>query len=76
MVQKVIKYGNSLAVILPKESAALVGIDVGSLVETTVEGGRVVVQPVEVVPKLTLESREFVDRLYEKRRRVFEALGE
>ena len=76
MVQKVIKYGNSLAVILPKESAASVGIDVGTLVETTVEGGRVVVQPVEVVPKLTPENQEFVERLYQKRRRVFEALGE
>ena len=76
MVQKVIKYGNSLAVILPKESAASVGIDVGTLVETTVEGGRVVVQPVEVVPKLTPENQDFVDRLYQKRRRVFEALGE
>ncbi len=76
MVQKVIKYGNSLAVILPKESAAAVGIDVGTLVETTVEGGRVVVQPVEVVPKLSVENQDFVDRLYEKRQRVFKALGE
>jgi antitoxin component of MazEF toxin-antitoxin module len=76
MVQKVIKYGNSLAVILPKESAASVGIDVGTLVETTVEGGRMVVQPVEVVPKLTPETQGFVDRLHEKRVRVFKALGE
>ncbi|HSW45613.1 MAG TPA: AbrB/MazE/SpoVT family DNA-binding domain-containing protein [Phycisphaerae bacterium] len=76
MVQKVIKYGNSLAVILPRESAASVGIDVGTLVETTVEGGRVVVQPVVVVPKLAPENQDFVDRLYKKRRRVFEALGE
>jgi len=76
MIQKVIKYGNSLAVILPKDSAAALGIDVGTLVETRVENGRVVVQPVEVVPKLTAENRDFVDRLYQKRRRVFEALGE
>ena len=76
MVQKVIKYGNSIAVVLPKDSAASIGIEVGTLVETTIEGGRVVVQPVEVVPKLTPENSEFVDRLYEKRRRVFEALGE
>jgi len=76
MVQKVIKYGNSIAVILPRESAASAGIDVGTLVETTVEDGRIVVQPVEVVPKLTPGSQEFVDRLYQKRRRVFKALGE
>ncbi len=76
MVQKVIKYGNSIAIVLPRESAASVGIEVGTLVEARVEGGRVVVQAVEVVPKLTPENREFVDRLYEQRRRVFEALGE
>ena len=76
MVQKVIKYGNSIAVILPRESAASAGIDVGTLVETTLEDGRIVVQPVEVVPKLTPENQEFVDRLYQKRRRVFKALGE
>ena len=76
MVQKVIKYGNSLAVILPKDSAASVGIEVGTLVETKVEGGRVVVQPVEVVPRLSPEDQSFVDRLYQKRRQVFEALGE
>ncbi len=76
MVQKVIKYGNSLAVILPSEAAASLGIEAGTLVESVVEGGRVVVQPVEVVPKLAPESQAFVERLYEKRRRVFEALGE
>jgi antitoxin component of MazEF toxin-antitoxin module len=76
MVQKVVKYGNSLAVILPKDSAASVGIEAGTLVETTVEAGRVIVQPVEVVPKLTPENQALLDRLFEKRRRVFEALGE
>lgn len=76
MVQKVVKYGNSLAVILPKDSAASVGIEAGTLVETTVEAGRVIVQPVEVVPKLTAEDRAFLDRLYEQRGRVFESLGE
>jgi antitoxin component of MazEF toxin-antitoxin module len=76
MVQKVIKYGNSLAVILPKESAAAAGIEAGTLVTTTVVEGRIVVQPVEVVPKLTAENQDFLDRLYQKRRRVFEALGE
>ena len=76
MVQKVIKYGNSMAVILPKEAAASTGIRVGSLVTTTVEGGRVIVQPVDVVPKLSPENRQFVDRLYAKRRKVFDALAE
>ena len=76
MVQKVIKYGNSMAVILPKESTASAGIEVGSLVMTSVEGGRVIVQPVEVVPKLSPENQEFADRLYAKRRKVFDALAE
>ena len=76
MVQKAVKYGNSVAFVVPKESAASVGIEVGTLVETRIEGGRIIVQPVEVVPKLSPENQAFVDRLYEKRRRVFEALGE
>ncbi|NLX15220.1 MAG: AbrB/MazE/SpoVT family DNA-binding domain-containing protein [Phycisphaerales bacterium] len=76
MVQKVIKYGNSMAVILPKESADSAGLEIGSLVTTFVEGGRVIIQPVDVVPRLSPENQEFVDRLYEKRRKVFEALAE
>jgi antitoxin component of MazEF toxin-antitoxin module len=75
MVQKVIKYGNSMAVILPKESTASAGIRVGSLVTTSVEGGRVIVQPVDVVPKLSTENQQFVDRLYAKRRKVFDELA-
>jgi antitoxin component of MazEF toxin-antitoxin module len=76
MVQKVVKYGNSMAVILPKEHAASSGIEVGSWVTTSVEGGRIIIQPVEVVPRLSPDDQDFVDRLYEKRRKVFDALGE
>jgi antitoxin component of MazEF toxin-antitoxin module len=76
MVQKVVKYGNSMAVILPKESATSAGIEIGTLVTTSVEGGRIIVQPVEVVPKLSPEDKEFVDRLYAKRRKVLDALAE
>ena len=76
MVQKVIKYGNSMAVVLPKEATMSAGIEVGSLVVTSVEGGRVIVQPVDVVPKLLPEDEKFVDSLYAKRRDVFDALAE
>lgn len=76
MIQKVIKYGNSLAVILPKEDAAAIGVEAGTLVQASVEGGRLVVAPVEVVPKLSPKNQRFVDQLYKRRRKVFEALGE
>ena len=76
MVQKVIKYGNSMAVVLPKEATTSAGIEVGSLVVTSVEGGRVIVQPVDVVPKLVPEDEKFVDSLYAKRRDVFDTLAE
>jgi antitoxin component of MazEF toxin-antitoxin module len=76
MVQKVVKYGNSIAVIVPKDAAAEAGIEVGTLVQATVEGGRLVVQPVEVVPKLSPENQAFLDRIYKQRQRVFKALGE
>jgi antitoxin component of MazEF toxin-antitoxin module len=76
VLQRVVEYGDNIVVILPRELAAAAGIDVGTLVETRLEAGCVLVQPVKVVPKLTPENQDFVDRLYEKRRQVFDALGE
>lgn len=76
MVQKAIKYGNSLAIVLPKEFTQEQGVEAGTLLETTVKDGRVTVCPVEVVPKLSSKDEGFVDRLYEKRKKVFDALAE
>ncbi len=76
MVQKVIKYGRSQAVVLPKDVAVALGLQIGSLVEIRVEDGRGVIWPVEVVPKLSAQDRQFVRDVYRKRQRVFKKLAE
>lgn len=76
MVQKVIKYGNSQAVVIAADLAARYGLQAGSFVKIMEENGRLVLCPVEVVPKLSENDRARVDRLYKKRKRVFKKLAE
>ncbi len=76
MVQKVHKFGNSLAVVIPSAENTKHKIEPGALVEVieTPDGWQV--KPVSVVPKLAGDIREIADRLTEERRKVFEALAE
>ena len=76
MVQKVIKYGNSSAVVIAADLAQRYGLTAGSFVKVIEENGRLVLSPVEVVPRLSESEREFVDDLHAKRETVFKRLGE
>ena len=76
MVQKIVKYGNSHAVVIPAELSARHGLRAGSLVKIMEENGRLVLCPVEVVPKLSDDQQGFVRDLYERRRAVFKKLAE
>ncbi len=49
------KWGNSLALRIPKSFAAEAGLEKESAVEISLEGGKVVVTPV-VIPNFTLEK--------------------
>ena len=53
MVQKLVKYGNSLAVVIPAEVSNRHGFQAGSLVQIMEQDGQLVLCPVEVVPKLS-----------------------
>ena len=76
MVQKVIKYGNSHAGVIAAALAARYGLQAGSFVKIIEENGRLVLCPVEVVPKLSESDRARASRLYDKRKRVFKKLAE
>jgi antitoxin MazE len=47
MTMRIARWGNSLAVRLPKAVAEQAGLDEGTQVDVAVEGGRLVVTPVE-----------------------------
>ncbi len=55
MRSKLVKWGNSLGLRLPKVFAADLGLRAGSELEITLEEGRVIIEPV-VRPPLVLED--------------------
>lgn len=75
-LQRVFPVDDELAVVLPTNLVKQVNISAGSLVSATALEGGILLQAVDVVPKLSAEDQEFVDELYARRRPVFEALGE
>lgn len=76
MIQKTVKYGNSVAVVLPKELVARMNLEPGTQVSIEEQNGRVEISRVRVVPELSDKDKKFVEELYQKRRKVFEALAE
>ncbi|MFQ5491220.1 MAG: hypothetical protein ACE5GE_10895 [Phycisphaerae bacterium] len=75
-LQRVLQHGDELAVLLPRSLAEAVALSAGSLVQATTSAGAILLRPVEVVPRLSAEDQRFADKLFRRRRRVFEALGE
>ena len=74
-VQKVVKYGKSLAVVLPKEMSEEIGINLGGLVRVQIADGAIQISLVELVPKLSKQDKTIADNLYKKRKKVFEKLA-
>jgi antitoxin MazE len=50
MTSKVLRWGNSLGVRIPAEHARKLGLEDGSAIEIRLESGRIVIEPVPVVP--------------------------
>ena len=73
--KKITKYGNSLAVVLPKEVTESLSLDAGMLVSVVVKDGGVFIRAVEMVPGLTSEDRKIVDDIFSSNREVFEELA-
>jgi antitoxin component of MazEF toxin-antitoxin module len=76
MVQKLVKYGNSLAAVIPADVSKRHGLQAGSLVQIMEQDGRIVLCPLEVVPKLSQQQEGFVRELYQRRAGVFKKLAE
>lgn len=76
MVQKIHKFGNSLAVVIPTAENRAHKIEPGAMVEVveTEDGWRVT--PVSVVPRLSAELRKLADEIVDEHPEVFEALAE
>lgn len=76
MIQKIHRFGNSLAVVIPATANKAHRIEPGEMVEVveTDEGWRVT--PVSVAPRLSPELRKLVDKIVEERAEVFKALAE
>lgn len=76
MIQKMHRFGNSLAVVIPAAANRVHKIEPGELVEVieTDQGWRVT--PVSVAPRLSTELKELVDKVVDERAEVFKALSE
>ncbi len=74
-LQRIFRHGDGLACLLPPDVVAQTKVAAGSLVHTRIVDGAILLRPVQVVPELQEEDQRFVDELYRRRRRVFEALG-
>ena len=76
MIQKIPKFGNSLAVVIPAAKNGTRRIEPGSMVEVVETADGWHVRPVTVVPQLAPELRKMADEVAETRAKVFEALAE
>lgn len=76
MIKKIVKYGNSQAIVLPREFTKEVGLTVGSLADVSVDDGCISIRPVQVVPVLTPTDTAWLDDFYKKHEKVFKALAE
>ena len=76
MVQKLVKYGNSVAVVLPAELARALGLAAGAFVKVERDDAQVLIRPVAVVPLLGSRDRKFANNLYRKRKKVFKQLAD
>ncbi len=75
-VQKVIRHGNSLAVVLSREDAEELGLEVGSLVGIERTMDHLVLRPVTAVPALSKARRAQLDAITERFRPALKKLAE
>lgn len=56
MKSQVGQWGNSLAVRIPKQAAEAIDLKANDALQFTVEGDKLVLEPIRVLPELSLES--------------------
>lgn len=72
-IQKLARRGNSYYLKVSPAMMKLLGIDQDDNLSVTVENGRMTVQPVDAIPRISTEDREFVDRTYAEYEEAFRA---
>lgn len=76
MVKRIVKYGNSQAIVLPREILEPLGLDTDSYVDVVVSDGHIAIRPVDMVLRISDEDRTIVDTFYRENESVFKALAE
>jgi antitoxin component of MazEF toxin-antitoxin module len=76
MIQKVHKFGNSLAIVIPSSANKRRKLRPGSMVEVAEMPDGWLIRPVAVVPALAADVKEIADDLAESRAGVYTALAE
>ena len=72
-IQKLARRGNSYYLKVSPAMMKLLGIDQDDNLSVTVEDGRMTVQPVEAIPRISAENKEFADRIYTEYEEAFKA---
>ena len=75
-IQKLVRRGNSYYLKVSPAMMKLLGIDQDDNLSITVENGRMTVQPVDAIPRISKEDKEFVDRTYAEYEEAFKAWAE
>ncbi len=76
MIQKVIRHGNSMAVVIPKDIARQLGLETGSLVNLERDNERILIRPMIAVPAITPDRRRQLDEITERFRPALTKLAE
>lgn len=76
MVKKIVKYGNSQAIVLPREITESLGLKIGSFADVSVQEGCISIRPVQMVPALSPKDTAWLDDFYRRHEKVFKALAE
>ncbi len=72
-IQKLARRGNSYYLKVSPAMMKLLGIDQDDNLSVTVENGRMTVQPVDAIPRISTENKEFADRIYAEYEEAFKA---
>ncbi len=72
-IQKLARRGNSYYLKVSPAMMKLLGIDQDDNLSITVEDGRMTVQPVDAIPRISTENKEFADRIYAEYEEAFQA---
>ena len=72
-IQKLARRGNSYYLKVSPAMMKLLGIDQDDNLSVTVENGRMTVQPVDAIPRISPEDKKFVDKTYAEYEEAFKA---